>query len=571
MSAGDAVRTSGTVRARLVGALAGLMVLMSLLAPGEMAPAVAQSQPALCDSGSVRQFTDVDPAGYGAAYILCMRALGLSVGSGHGSYGPDRVLNRGQMATFLVRLWRDVLGRECPEGGSPFTDVPAGGTHSENIECLYNLGITEGVTPTTYGPQLPLKVTQISRLLLRVYQKARTICPDTDSSVSGELEEAVTCLTGLRVLPPGEGFRSEPVTRAQMGVYLIGLWHRLSGRGRPPAPPAIPVSQRIGYSRCYLGARFECSGIGVIDLDGGDHRQVPTAGWLPQRMDTYPAWSPDGSRLAYTAGAEIWVVDADGADHRLLTTTGYAAPSFDWSPDGSRIVYYGHEDGTGLWVIDADGTGNRQLTTSRLFGPSFGWSPDGSRIAYSVFYGREDGTGLWVIDAEDAGDAGNREFATTRYAAPAFDWSPDNARLAYPGFDPDSGESMLWVIDVDGRPDDRRLVATGHFVSHVDWSPDGRRIAYSVYHESGDGSSLWVADADGEDHRQLTTTGFILDIDWSPDSTKVAASLWEPGNRTWVSLINADGTGSRQLLSTDPDSESPLPFWWIQFLTPAHP
>lgn len=193
----------------------------------------------LCDRGEVEQFTDVEAGGYGSAYVLCMRALELSVGS-DGEYGPDRELNRAQMATFLVRLWRDVLDRPCPDGGSPFTDVSAGGVHSANIACLANLGIISGVTSTTYGPQQRLKASQMSRLLYRFYQKTGGVCPDTAGNVSGELEEAVECLEALRVQPWGEGRGSETVTRAQMGVYLVGLWHNLTDKGLPPTPPAAP-------------------------------------------------------------------------------------------------------------------------------------------------------------------------------------------------------------------------------------------------------------------------------------------------------------------------------------------
>ena len=551
----------GTVRARLARALPAAFVVLSLLAPGQTVPAAAQAQPELCDPGTVEQFTDVEAADYGAAYILCMRALGLSIGTGDGAYGPDRVLNRGQMATFLVRLWHDVLGRQCPEGGSPFTDIPAGGTHSANIECLYNLGVTSGVTSTTYGPQLPLKAAQISRFLLRVYQKTRNICPDTGGSERGELDEAVNCLTALKVLPPGEGRGAGPVTRAQMGVYLIGLWHNLSGRGLPPEPPTIR-QPRIAYSSCYLGERFECSEIGMIDVKGTDHRQVPTSGWLPPRIDVYPAWSPDGARIAYNVSGEIWVVDADGTDHRRLTTTGYASPSFDWSPDGARLVYYGYEDGTGLWVINADGTGNRQLTTTRHLGPSFDWSPDGARIAYSVYYGLEDGTGLWVINADGTG---NRELTTTDYSAPSFDWSPDGTRIVYSGYDRDSEESGLWVVDADGS-DDRLLAATG-YVTDVDWSPDGTRIVYSGYDQDGeDGTGLWVVDADGSGGRLVAATGYVLDVDWSPDGAKIAYSVWEPDNGTWIRVINADGTDHRELLGSRPGAEEPLHFSWLRFI-----
>ena len=136
-------------------------------------PAQAQTTDLCDDVGSVTQFSDVEAADYAARYILCMRALELSQGSGGGAYGATRDLTRGQMASFLVRLWKDVLGNTCPPGGTPFGDID-GTTHQANIECLYNLGITKGVTATAYGPTDPLKASQISRFLLRTYQKPTT-------------------------------------------------------------------------------------------------------------------------------------------------------------------------------------------------------------------------------------------------------------------------------------------------------------------------------------------------------------------------------------------------------------
>ena len=73
----------------------------------------------LCDLRDGAQFSDVGERDYGAAYILCMRALGLSVGKDNGEYGPDDLLTRAQAASFLVRLWRDVLGRGVSRGRPP--------------------------------------------------------------------------------------------------------------------------------------------------------------------------------------------------------------------------------------------------------------------------------------------------------------------------------------------------------------------------------------------------------------------------------------------------------------------
>ena len=196
----------------------------------------------LCDSSGVAQFGDVSAGDYGAGYVLCMRALGLSLGTGDGTYGPDRELTRGQMASFLVRLWRDVLGMGCPEGGTPFSDV-AGSVHADNIGCLYNLGITLGKTATSYAPGSDLTASQISRFLFRTYEKAGRSCEDRES----ELDEAVACLETLRVIPSAvEGRSDQAVTRAQMAVYVIGLWHNLAGRGLPPVPPAFGAGSGLG-------------------------------------------------------------------------------------------------------------------------------------------------------------------------------------------------------------------------------------------------------------------------------------------------------------------------------------
>ena len=219
-----------------------MMLVVGVVGSGAVssAPAVGQATPesGLCDAGETVQFGDVQDSDYAAAYILCMRALGLSQGR-DGGYGPGRELNRGQMATFLIRLWTDHLGEQCPTGVVvPFTDT-GGSTHEGNIECLFGLGITQGTSATTYGPGDPLTASQISRFLYRTYQKAGgDQCAGTDGS---ELDRAAECLVGLRVAPTtGEATSAAAVTRAQMGVYVIGLWHNLTGKGLPPVPPQLP-------------------------------------------------------------------------------------------------------------------------------------------------------------------------------------------------------------------------------------------------------------------------------------------------------------------------------------------
>ena len=109
---------------RLVASVAAALLAMGVVGSGAVlsTPAVAQapSQAGLCDSSGVDQFGDVADSDYAAAYILCMRALGLSQGRSGGDFGPDRKLNRGQMASFLIRLVDRSSGRAVSHrcGGS---------------------------------------------------------------------------------------------------------------------------------------------------------------------------------------------------------------------------------------------------------------------------------------------------------------------------------------------------------------------------------------------------------------------------------------------------------------------
>ena len=163
-----------------------------------------------------------------------MKKLGLSLGRGDGSYGPEAILTRAQMASFLVRLWRDVLDRQCPEGEAPFTDVADGAPHAGKYRTAY----TTSVSPGCHGNDIRARVNseglQISRFLLRTFEKVGGSCPDR----LAELDEAVSCLQGLtRDSHLEEGSSQEPVTRAQMAVYMVGYGTTLLAGGFLPLHP----------------------------------------------------------------------------------------------------------------------------------------------------------------------------------------------------------------------------------------------------------------------------------------------------------------------------------------------
>ena len=186
----------------------------------------------LCDASGVSQFGDVAADGYGADHILCARALELTRGRADGSFGPDDELTREQMAAFLVRLWRDVLDRDCPAGVSHgFRDI-AGSFAKADIECLFGLGIAKGTTASTFSPGRTLSTAAVTLFLARLLVRSGAAACDLSTD---EFQRAAECLADRGVAATvGEAVAPVAATRAMMAVYLVGAWHQASGRGRPP-------------------------------------------------------------------------------------------------------------------------------------------------------------------------------------------------------------------------------------------------------------------------------------------------------------------------------------------------
>jgi hypothetical protein len=231
------------------------------------------------------------------------------------------------------------------------------------------------------------------------------------------------------------------------GGLRYGLLRAIYTYDCADAPAWSPDGTRIAYASTAFQSGRNCKGgLWVTKTDGSGERKIAELGGNPD-------WAPDGSTLAFEVGG-VAVISADGGEARLLVPGG-SSPS--WSPDGTQLAFAG---GGGIYVAAADGTGMRLVTPA---GSQPDWSPDGSRLVFA------NGGGLRVISVDGSGLR-----TLTQYGSdPA--WSPDGRTVAYTSF------PGVYTVNADGTGRPTSLDCT-NFVEiscwGPTWAPDSRRIAY---------------------------------------------------------------------------------------------
>ena len=257
-----------------------------------------------------------------------------------------------------------------------------------------------------------------------------------------------------------------------------------------PARPPRPVDDT---SRPYWAAGLMLLALFALFLAWRAAQRAPVLADAPLRtqltssasLDAFPAWSPEGSAMAYVSDRngsfELFVRDMrTGADRRAVTGDGAHAVQPAWSPDGTQLAYHSPARG-GIWVVPQAGGTPRQVTT---FGSRPAWSPDGTQLAFqggpytepsAAAFETFGPSSLWVVPA--AGGTPRRVTAGWRpegsHNRPT--WFPDGRRLLFASHTLDL--TTFWMVDLASGAL-TRVHEPGRRALDPSLTPDGRHVYY---------------------------------------------------------------------------------------------
>jgi Tol biopolymer transport system component/DNA-binding winged helix-turn-helix (wHTH) protein len=377
----------------------------------------------------------------------------------------------------------------------------------------------------------------------------------------------------------------------------------------PASDPAIsPDGKSVAFRR-----NSDTPGAAGIFVTSGDGKRLTQLTHHPG--DCCPAWSPDGTAIAYSRIATdeygIYVVKANGGEPRKISHEDPRKKRGElaWTADGKYIAFSGDspKGGSQIFLLAVGDASVRPLSEpqgqDRDWGPAF--SPDGTKMAFV----RANGAGFPEEIFAMPANGGPAEKITSERAAimgpPA--WSSDGQYIIFSSTR--EGEPSLWKISADGgaaKQIEAPGVATWHpTISRQDHkmvvqkilrssaiigmylksdgarttiltassgrnegprlSPDGKRLVFMS--DRAGTLEIWVSNRDGSEAVKLTNLNGCGTPRWSPDGKWIAFDT--VGNGAQGVYVISAGGGTPRALVTD-HAENSVPSWsndgkWIYF------
>ncbi len=374
---------------------------------------------------------------------------------------------------------------------------------------------------------------------------------------------------------------------AQASLLLCSLFSSpLAAQKLPFNVQAMMQLARISEPQLSPDGRFVAFTVQTIDLeankkpkqiyivpaDGGDARQITTAGSSSER----PRWSPDSRRIAFISDrsgtSQIWIMNADGSSPAQITHLATEAAGVMFSPDGKNLLFTSDvypdclDDACNQGKLDAEKNSKVQarIYTSLLYRHWDHW--DSKRRSHLL---------VTAVSGGAARDLtpGDRDVPPFSLGSPDdYAISPDGKEVCYAAIADEvpatSTNSELFVVPIAGGPSVKITINPGADNS-PQYSPDGKYIAYRAQFRANYESDRW---------RLLLlerTTGRIINLTesldrwvnsftWSPDSAKLFFTTEDRGRQSiqflpvsgGVERVAVDGPSYLDDMQFSPDGKT---------------
>jgi eukaryotic-like serine/threonine-protein kinase len=434
-----------------------------------------------------------------------------------------KVDSRSDVFSFGSVLYEMVTGRRAFEGAT-------------RISTLSAILHKEPQPPGELAPNVPAELEKIIVRCMRKEPERRAqhagdikvvLEELRDDSASGKLSQ-----TSRAVAQPRARSLFRPVAIVSAAVVLLtaggALWWLQRSRPAPArtewvqitnfadsvSQPALsPDGRMLTFIR---GARtFITPGeIYVKMLPSGDPVQLTHDGLYKMS----PAFSPDGSRIAYTASSrgkswDTWVVPVLGGEARL------------WLPNASGLVWFGKS--RLLFSEIKDGALHMAIVTAEesRAGERDVYLPPHQRGMGHRSYASPDGKSILVVEMNESGSFGPCRLVPMEGNSPIKQVGPPGAQCTFAAWSPD-GQWMYFSSDAggafhtwrqrfpDGEPE--QITSGPTEEEGIAMAADGRSLLTAV---SVRQSSVWVHDSRGD--RQISVEGQALQPRFTPDGKKL--------------------------------------------------